>query len=201
MPIITEYIDYECNGLLKKQGLKYPETVAKEFNIPLNEIIVIEKENNNGELSTFIRIPILKIMQTRPTARQKFTYICDKCGKKVTTIIGSFLNEYKGVARKVPESLNDEILCKKCKTIKTNLERFGVKNAVQSSEVKEKMKMTNLERYSVPYVFQNSETKEKIKQTNLKKYGVPYASQSLKIKEKVKQTNLERYGTSYASQS
>lgn len=70
MPIITKYIDYECSGLIKRHGLIRPEKIAKKFHIPIDEIKLIEKKNENGKLSTFIQIPILNVMKYASTAEK-----------------------------------------------------------------------------------------------------------------------------------
>jgi hypothetical protein len=87
------------------------------------------------------------------------------------------------------------------KTKKTNLERLGVENPLQSKKVKEKGKTTSLKKYGTEYPTQSEEIKEKIKQTNFKNYGVENPFQSEEIKEKVKQTNLKNYGVENPSES
>ena len=91
--------------------------------------------------------------------------------------------------------------CKTCsgmicieKQRQTNLERYGVENPFQSSEIKEKIKATNLEQYGVEKPCQSSEIKEKIKATNIKRYGFENPFQSPEMKDKIKATNIKRYG-------
>lgn len=110
--------------------------------------------------------------------------------------------------------------CQKCaidKIIKTNLEKYGMKNVFQLKEIKNKIKTTNfinlgvenpqqndkvkkktkktnIEKYGTEYTFQSKEIKDKIKNTLLNKYGVEHPMESEEIKNKIKKTNLDRYG-------
>ena len=98
----------------------------------------------------------------------------------------------------------------------TNLEKYGVEWAAQTSEVKEKSKQTCLEKYGVENGNQAKEVREKTKQYFIDKYGVENYSQTTECKEKVaitwknkseedidkiltkrKNTNLEKYGAEY----
>jgi len=83
----------------------------------------------------------------------------------------------------------------------TNLKKYGVENCFQSETFKEKLKITNLEKYGVIYPMQNKEVQEKCKLTNLEKYGVENCFQSEEIKEKSKLTNLEKYGVEHVMQN
>jgi hypothetical protein len=89
----------------------------------------------------------------------------------------------------------------KNKLNKTNLERYGVENILQSKECQDKVKQTNLQRYGVEYPQQNKEILEKTKQTNLERYGVENPQQNKIIKEKTKITNLQKYGVEYPQQN
>lgn len=140
MPIITKYIDYECSGLIKRRGLIRPEKIAKKFHIPIDEIKLIEKENENGKLSTFIQIPILNVMKYAPNSLRKFNFKCDECGKEININVSSFLGPHKEVIREVPKSLNDKTLCSSCKSIETMLTRYGVPYAAQNPEIYKKVK-------------------------------------------------------------
>lgn len=86
------------------------------------------------------------------------------------------------------------------KTERTCLERYGTKRASQSEKVKEKQKQTCLERYGKEYITQTESFKEKARQTNLKKFGVEHASQAEAIKEKKKNTFQTRYGVDNPNQ-
>ena len=120
-------------------------------------------------------------------SKTRITFLCS-CGTENTK---SFLMLINGGG----------VLCKSCcsinarkKLIKTNLEKYGVENAQQNKEVKEKSKKTNLEKYGVENPFSSPDIIKKIKNTNLEKYGVEYATQNKQIIEKTINTNLEKYG-------
>ena len=149
MPIITEYINYECKGLLRRIGLRAPEKFAKKFHIPIDEIKLIEEENKNGQLSTFIQVPILNVMNYSPGSGEKFTFRCDECNKEVTMQINNFLSDHGKVIREIPKSLTDRTLCGSCKFMETMIERYGVPYAAQNPEIYAKVKKTNLERYNI----------------------------------------------------
>ena len=82
---------------------------------------------------------------------------------------------------------------------KTCLEKYGVENAFQSTEVKDKIKSTNLKRYGVENPIQSKEIQDKIKQTCLEKYGVEHPMLTIEVKNKIKQTCLEKYGVEHHS--
>jgi rubredoxin len=95
--------------------------------------------------------------------------------------------------------------CRKCKTKKNNLEKWGVENPFQLEEIKEKIKRTNLEKWGVENPSQNQEINKKIKESISKldkeeinnkrsktvniKYGVDNVA---KLKE-VKNKKIESY--------
>lgn len=102
----------------------------------------------------------------------------------------------------------------------TCLERYGVKNAMDTDFVKDKVKQkwmektpeeiaertkkiqnTNLQRYGVKVASQSKEVQEKIKKTNLEKYGVDCVLKSSAIQEKIANTNFEKYGYIRASKN
>lgn len=87
------------------------------------------------------------------------------------------------------------------KTIKTNLEKYGCKNQMQNSIIKQKIQQTCLKKYGCKSYLQSQELREKSKQTCLKKYGCEYPSQNIEIKEKVKQTCFEKYGCEHIFQN
>lgn len=112
--------------------------------------------------------------------------------------------------------------CKKLRTQKTNIEKYGSKCTLQCPEVhkktrntmikkygseysfnstilQEKRRNTMLERYGVEESWMNPQTYEKQKETMMKKYGVECALQSSEIQEKRKKTCVEKYGVEYPS--
>ena len=74
---------------------------------------------------------------------------------------------------------------------KTNLLRYGFKNASQSKDIKEKIIKTNMERYDVKSTLQLDSVKEKIKETNLQRYGVPNYQQTAESREKQSKRMIE----------
>ncbi len=91
--------------------------------------------------------------------------------------------------------------CKKCTRIawndntkKSNMERYGVEFASQSTEFRENVKNTLIEKYGVEHISHAEHFKEQRKQTCLQKYGVEHPTQVSEIKEKIKNTCLIRYG-------
>jgi hypothetical protein len=73
-------------------------------------------------------------------------------------------------------------------------EEYGVSNAMQLDEVKNKIKNTNIERYGVENPTQLEETREKMRNTMMEKYGVMHQMHLDEVKDKIKNTNIEKYG-------
>lgn len=125
--------------------------------------------------------------------------VCDFCEKEITV-------QYKKYLKRI-EKHDGKYCCKDCwgknkeliaqrnnKSVKTNLEKYGVDNPFKNEEVKNKAKKTINEKYGVDYIRQIEEAKEKIKETCLKKYGVEYPILTKEAKEKAVKTCLEKYG-------
>ena len=96
---------------------------------------------------------------------------------------------------------------KKDKSVGTCLEKYGVTNPSQCTDIKNKIKRANVEKYGVEYPSQLQSTQDGIKATCLEKYGVdnPAKLQSIKdkisstlrskpVKDKKQHTCLEKYG-------
>ena len=92
-------------------------------------------------------------------------------------------------------------ICKTCKTKKTNLQKYGVENPSQITQIKENKKKTLLKNWGVEHPSKSKQIKEKKKQTNLKNWGVENPFQSENIKSKIKKTNINRIGFENPSQS
>lgn len=147
--------------------------------------------------------------------------ICKVCGKKFTpklyhygkhTIVSDNITCCKKCGYEYAKQKREETNLKKygCKNPTAYgtkrfsdimIEKYGVSNAFQSEEIKEKIKQTNLKKYGVEYSLQNKEIKEKSKQTNLKRYGVEYVTQCESIKLKAKQGYLKKYGADHIMHS
>lgn len=91
--------------------------------------------------------------------------------------------------------------CKKCtveKREQTMIERYGVKNALQSNSLKEKKNKTCLDTYGNEVVSKTLYSKEKTKSTNLKKYGTEFSLQVQSIRDKGTETMKQLYGSEHA---
>jgi hypothetical protein len=127
-------------------------------------------------------------------SKTKITFICN-CGNEGTKQFSCIL--LKGGA-----------YCKKCsikntieKSIKTNLEKYGVEHPFQLKEFQDKFKNTNLEKYGVKNPLQSKELKEKRANTNIIKYGNICSAANINLKEKIKESNIEKYGVEYPAQN
>lgn len=84
--------------------------------------------------------------------------------------------------------------CSKFKRIKTTIERYGVDNASQCINIKNKKKLTTLKNYGFENPSQSKIIKEQKKKTMLKNYGVEYVLQSKELVENIKNTKISKYG-------
>ena len=89
---------------------------------------------------------------------------------------------------------NGEYFCKKCKTKRNNIEKYGVENVFQLNSTKDKIRETNLEKYGVDNISKLDSIKKKKEETSIIKYGEKHHFKSNNIKEKTKKTNIEKYG-------
>lgn len=113
---------------------------------------------------------------------------CKICGKKVKFI--NFRDGYRKYCSQRCMQSDPETLTKKKKT---SLERYGVENAMQCDEKKQKLKQTNLKKYGVENPFMLQSVKEKIIKTNIKKYGKKHHNQTQEAKERLSRTMTERF--------
>lgn len=132
---------------------------------------------NNG----YIIVPINDLPKDNRST-YSIKVICNYCKKE-------FLKKYI-------EALNDENHCcssGKCiykKASETNKQKYGVINPSQREEVKNKKEKTFIERYGVNNAYQISE----VRQNTREKLGVDYPFQCNEIREKQKQTMIDKYG-------
>ena len=103
--------------------------------------------------------------------------------------------------RRVKDGRVDCKQCKEAKTRETNLARYGVEHAMQSSVVQAKTRETNLVRYGVEYPPQSAEVKAKISETNRARMGVKNTMQSADVQAKARETNLARFGVACSLQA
>ena len=88
-----------------------------------------------------------------------------------------------------------------CKSIirnKTNLSRYGVENAMQNDEIKQRMSNTVQNRYHADWYFQTDEFWNKYRTTMLEHHGVKNSLNSYEISKKFKETMIQRYGAAYS---
>lgn len=81
-------------------------------------------------------------------------------------------------SNKIKDTWNSKTFDEKHKIVlkqqKTNMDRYGVKNSLSRSDIRERIKQTNIKKYGVDNLFKSPEVQERIKQTNLEKYGTMY---------------------------
>jgi hypothetical protein len=109
---------------------------------------------------------------------------CDSCGDIKETMYNQL----------VKYNQTENYICRKCNNKKNLLEKYGVINVFQLTEIKEKTKKTNIEKYGVENPSQSEVIKEKKKDTNRKIFGNDWALSSLQVKEKSKKTLMDKYG-------
>jgi hypothetical protein len=80
------------------------------------------------------------------------------------------------------------------------IEKYGVKNALENTEIKEKMILKQIKKNEGLYFFQTDIFKDKNKITCLEKYSVENYLQSEDKQNKSKSTCLKKYGVEYTSQ-
>lgn len=85
------------------------------------------------------------------------------------------------------------------KASKTNISRYNYPDAMQSDEIKQRLRNSNIKKYGVPYTLQLKKFKDSRIYTNISNYGVPYITQVPEIVDKIKETQFSRYGSWYSS--
>lgn len=149
----------------------------------------------------------------------KVTTVCSICSKESKNVFKDYYNYTNGLV--------DDYFCNSCKVLKsekTCIEKYGVKNPMQTIDVKETLKESIKKKYGVDHYsktdeyktkfkntcnlrygsdnpFSNDFIKDKIKITINDNYGVDYPLQNDKIKDKSKITNLYKYGKEHYSQT
>lgn len=109
---------------------------------------------------------------------QKIQFECVNCGKTEIKRLRNF--------RKYKEK---PFLCRKCRTIETNLEKYGVPVTSQAESVKRGVEQRNLEKYGCRYPMQKEEIKNRVIMA-LKESG----NASFFGSEKYKEAMLRKYG-------
>lgn len=89
----------------------------------------------------------------------------------------------------------------KSKIIKTNIQKFGVDNAMKCQNIKNKQKLTMINKYGVEHNSQLENIKQQKRDKSIEKYGTEYVLQSPEIRNQIKQTNLQKYGVENPQQN
>ena len=134
----------------------------------------------------------VNVLDLYPGSTEKVKCICDVCGKETKIRYRVFIeNRKKGILVSCRSNS-----CTNKKREDTCMKKYGVKNVVQSQEVKNKMQDTNLGRYGAKSPLGSKEIQDKIKDTWQKNYGEniinPFQAES--VKDKIKVTLQEKHG-------
>ena len=142
----------------------------------------------------FIEVNVLDL---HPGSTVKVKVVCDICGKEremwYRTVIKC--NEENELITCASNS------CKHKKYEDTCMKKYGVKSAIQSQEIQNKIKTTNLERYGCENAMQNKEIQNKVRETNLERYGHACSLQNKEIQNKSKETCIKKYGVDNPSKA
>jgi len=117
-----------------------------------------------------------------------------KCGKNFTKCFRNIV-ENSGAFCDVCSEKNHRI-----KIEETTFKNHGVRNALESPEIRQKANNTIKERYGVDNISQLEEIKKQKEETCLKNNGVRHPFQSPDIRERSKQTNVEHRGVEFPTQ-
>lgn len=113
--------------------------------------------------------------------------VCDICGDKMP-------RQYKKYIKGHTYGFDTCFQCKTNKARQTCIDRYGVDNPMQNTEIQEKLQHSIKEKYGVDNVSQSDDIKRKKIETFKERYGVDWAIASQDIRNKVKQTWLNKYG-------
>lgn len=115
--------------------------------------------------------------------------VCAHCGKvEVKFQCTGYYSKYCSLrcAKNSPEAAE--------KYKQTCLDRYGVENVSQASEIKQKKIQSSYEHYGVAHPLQSSIIQQQIVATNLNAYGVRNVSQVQSVKDAKIATTLQHYG-------
>ena len=94
----------------------------------------------------------VKFEELQRSSKNEVEFKCDTCGAIKTVKYIDYMDYgYSG----------GNYMCKKCKSKKNNLEKYGVENVFQMESIKEKSKKTNLIKYGVENVSNSIEIVQK----------------------------------------
>lgn len=138
-------------------------------------------ESKGYEFTGYRKKIQIKAEDLQPSSHIKVVVQCDYCENE-------FATEYLSYLRSIETG---KCCCKKCQKLKYKdscMAKYGVKNALQSKEIQDRIKETNEKRYGKGNVAHTPEIAEKIKNKNIEKYGVPYVFQAEEVISKIRQS-------------
>lgn len=77
------------------------------------------------------------------------------------------------------------------------IEKYGVENPMQSTEIQEKRKLLSLEKHGVDHYSKTTQYREKYSETCMSRFGTDNPFKSEAVKEKIRGHNIEKYGVPY----
>lgn len=205
-----------CVSCGKQLNSSTDRTICKECS---DEFVVLKKRIEDSDDAKFMKIceycsrpfvsKILIIRKGRQFYQKSkrkycdgidgnFTHFstCECCGNAVKSKVSNTNILFK-------KYCSDECLNKKKreKTVKTNIERYGVASPAQNEEIKQKMRDTTLERYGVANYLCGGKTRELANAALQDKYNVESnISQSSEIQEKIRERSRLKYGVDHPNQ-
>lgn len=85
--------------------------------------------------------------------------------------------------------------CRKERTRRRNIAKYGVEHPMQSKEVQAHHRQAMLDKYGVESPLQSEEIKQHAIQTNIEKFGSDWALGNSEVRKAINETNQERYGS------
>jgi len=148
----------------------------------------------NVKVGEILTIPVEHLSKK---SHHKVKIKCDDCGIEKETFYFAYI-------KYLEKSPDNKYRCNKCNNVlreKTCLEKYGVKNPIQSEEIKEKRTQLFLEKYGVEHYNKLDIFKEKRKNTNLEKYGTKTPMENETIKNKQLKTTFDKFGVKCSLQN
>ena len=174
-------------------GLILPQTIKVRTSVMTYKHYK-EKGYEFKKCGDFIEVNVLDLPKG---SHEMVKIVCDICGKEREMW-------YRDVVKCNEENkliTCGSNFCRNKKYEDTCMEKYGVRNAAQSQEVKNKTKDTNLERYGCGNAMQNKEIQSKREDTNLERYGHKCPLQNKEIQNKSKDTCIKKYSVDHPSKA
>lgn len=116
--------------------------------------------------------------------------LCEVCGNPIPFKNSGYGKRYCG--KDCKNSEKGRQIWKSTQSL-TMLERYGVENPMESSELKQKQIENNIKKYSVSNVFAVEEVQEKIKDTNIERFGVEHPMKNKEVSCRSRNTQFLKY--------